>query len=56
MIFKPYYRRDRGKGSGGLGLGLFICQRMVQLHEGRIWVEGNADGNSFKFALPLAED
>lgn len=56
MIFKPYYRRDRGKGSGGLGLGLFICQRMIQLHEGRIWVEGNTDGNSFKFALPLADN
>ncbi len=56
LIFKPYYRRDRGKGSGGLGLGLFICQRMVQLHEGRIWVDRNTDGNSFKFALPLADD
>jgi signal transduction histidine kinase len=56
MIFQPYYRRNKGKGSGGLGLGLFICQRLVQSHGGSIWTEEHADGNSFKFSLPLAQD
>ncbi|MDP2931232.1 MAG: HAMP domain-containing sensor histidine kinase, partial [Chloroflexota bacterium] len=52
-IFTPYRRSGR-KGSGGLGLGLFICKRLVQLQGGRIWLETDSAGNRFKFSLPLA--
>ena len=35
-IFKPFYRveKDRGRSSGGIGLGLAIASRAVELHKG----------------------
>ncbi|UCC17064.1 MAG: hypothetical protein JSU58_00485 [Dehalococcoidales bacterium] len=53
ILFTPY-QQGRKKAEGGLGLGLYICQQLVQLHDGRIWVESNEKGNEFKFSLPLA--
>jgi signal transduction histidine kinase len=49
-IFEPFYRGDRS----GLGLGLAIAKSLVELHNGRIWVEdGEKRGSSFCVALPL---
>jgi signal transduction histidine kinase len=52
ILFTPY-QQGRKKAEGGLGLGLYICQQLVQLHDGKIWVESNEEGNEFKFSLPL---
>ncbi|MCD4760897.1 GAF domain-containing sensor histidine kinase, partial [bacterium] len=50
----------RGSGvsqihTGGSGLGLFIAQKIVKEHNGRVWVEseGNGKGSTFQFEVPV---
>ncbi len=51
FIFEPFYRGDRS----GLGLGLAIAKSLVELHNGRIWVESDdGQGSRFSVALPVA--
>jgi PAS domain S-box-containing protein len=56
-LFRPFSRvHDEQAGRpGGTGLGLYICQALVELHGGRIWAEsdGPGKGSTFTFGLPL---
>ena len=54
-IFGRYERYDSGKNQPvGTGLGLAIAQQIIQLHNGRIWVESTLGaGTTFAFALPV---
>lgn len=51
-IFAPF-KRLHGAELPGVGLGLAICRQIVQLHQGRIWVESApGKGSIFQFVLP----
>ncbi len=54
-IFEPFFRvdRSRSKSTGGYGLGLSICKRIMEAHGGSIAVERNAGrGATFLLILP----
>jgi signal transduction histidine kinase len=57
-VFQRFYRVHNRTSSQGnhLGLGLAICQQIIEGHKGRIWVESEEGrGSCFSFALPLIE-
>ena len=53
-LFAIYYRADNnGQQYSGLGLGLYICSRIIANHDGRIGVESEVGkGTSFWFTIP----
>jgi signal transduction histidine kinase/CheY-like chemotaxis protein len=50
-IFELFARGDQGGGADGTGIGLAICERIVQRHGGHIWVESTDEGAAFHFTL-----
>jgi len=56
-IFERFYRATNVQGDAetGIGLGLYICRRIVDAHDGRIWVEPAPGGGSvFTVSIPVA--
>ncbi len=63
-IFKPFYTTGvnhhhserRGDGGKGFGLGLSLAKKIVEAHDGLMWVEDRPDGGScFLQLLPLPD-
>jgi K+-sensing histidine kinase KdpD len=57
-LFVPYYRGKQARQNHlpGLGLGLFICKELIEVQQGKIWLEDRmSQGNIFCFSLPLEE-
>jgi K+-sensing histidine kinase KdpD len=57
-LFQRFQRLDIQKryGIAGVGLGLRVCQILVEAHSGHIWVESTPDkGSTFYIALPIAD-
>lgn len=55
-LFAPFQRIDgpSSADTSGLGLGLLVCRRLIEVHGGRIWVESEpGQGCTFLFTLPL---
>ena len=52
-IFERYYRVEQQKSKPGLGLGLYICQKILYSHGTRLIVESEiGKGSTFSFTLP----
>lgn len=59
-IFDEFRRSERtlARGYGGMGLGLAISKRLVEMHGGEIGVQSSGEegaGSTFYFKLPLIE-
>jgi signal transduction histidine kinase len=56
QLFTAFYRTEAAKvRSSGLGIGLAVCQRIVNSLGGRIWARPREGGGTEAgFALPLA--
>lgn len=53
-IFRKFYRAPATRQVKGLGLGLYFSKKVVEAHQGHIWLEStNGQGTLFIIDLPL---
>ncbi len=58
-LFEPFYRvdRSRSKETGGYGLGLSLCKRIIDAHKGKIKVNNNhISGLTVTIELPFQRE
>jgi signal transduction histidine kinase len=54
-IFQPFHRLHGEDRYPGSGIGLAVCERIVEQHGGRIWAQSTpGHGSVFRFTLPVA--
>jgi two-component system, OmpR family, sensor histidine kinase VicK len=54
-LFQKFYRVDNSatRTIGGTGLGLFICRKIIEMYNGKIWVESELrKGSTFYINIP----
>ncbi len=55
-VFEEFQQADSSstRKKGGTGLGLAIAKKIIEMHNGRIWVESHlGQGSTFQFMLPV---
>ena len=53
-LFQLFERIDDSQATGGTGLGLVVCKRLLEVHGGWIKVESaKGRGSTFSFGLPV---
>lgn len=58
-IFEKFYQADTSytRKYGGVGLGLYLAQKIIEINKGRIWVKSKEGvGTIVTFALPIAKN
>lgn len=56
LLFRPFQKTSVKSTAGekSTGLGLYICKRIVEAHNGKIWANSKVGaGSEFAFSLPL---
>src|SRR3954447_2433525 len=54
-IFQPFHRLHGEEDYPGTGIGLAVCERIVEQHGGRIWAHSApGEGSTFRSPLPVA--
>ncbi|MBN8825796.1 MULTISPECIES: HAMP domain-containing sensor histidine kinase [unclassified Spirosoma] len=52
-IFEPFYRASNALDYQGFGIGLSICAKLIELHQGTLAVESKVEeGSTFTISLP----
>jgi signal transduction histidine kinase len=57
-LFKPFQKTSAVKSAGerSTGLGLLISRKIIEAHNGKIWVDSQVgQGSTFHFEIPLRE-
>lgn len=56
-VFEVFQRLHTQEEHGGTGIGLALAQRIVERHEGELWVESEpGEGSTFYCSLPVVEE
>ena len=58
LLFEKFGRLECHANVSGVGLGLYICRRLIENMGGWIWVESNGvkgEGSAFYFKVPYVE-
>jgi signal transduction histidine kinase len=54
-VFEPYWRPPSSSPGGGLGLGLYICKKIVEAHGGTLVASSSAElGTCFMAHIPVS--
>lgn len=52
-MFEKFYRLENAQDISGYGIGLYICQRIVSAHNGKIKAYNHANGVCFEITMPI---
>jgi len=56
-FFQKFYRGEnvRGTNVNGTGLGIYVCRKFIEKHDGKVWgiSPGSGKGSEFGFQLPI---